>query len=38
MEKQENMQDLMKLSLDDLMRKAFEANKLSSKELMSFVV
>lgn len=36
MKKQESMQDLMKLSLDDLIRKAFEVNKQSSKKLVSF--
>ena len=36
MEKQESMQDLMKLSLDDLIRKAFEVNKQGSKKLVSF--
>lgn len=36
MEKQESMQELMKLSLEALIHKAFEVNKQNSKELVSF--
>ena len=36
MEKQENMQDLMKLNLEALIHKAFEVNKQGSKHLVSF--
>lgn len=36
MGKQENMQDLMKLRLEELIHKAFEINKKSSKHLLRF--
>ncbi len=36
MKKHENMQDLLKLSLEDLINKASEMNNKSSKELVSF--